>query len=280
MLFCNEIPDRRVGLSRSSPLSIAAPIRWPGPAALAALFVGAVLWIGLLALAEYRGLATLAGLAMFGAVALVLGALASLGRVSKQAITLVDGAAGGAMLTAALVFVVPHALMAHTPRGAIGLALGLGIGALLHRAARGAIDQMALTGLTLHTLTAGCALGALYSLVPALGVPAGLAILVHKAPAGYLLAHRLERAGRSRTLVAWPAIATGLGALPVAMMRGKLPVSSGLMFGIAAGLFLFVALGFVYDGRHAVAQRRGYRLAGLVVGTAIALAGWGLSNGG
>ncbi|WP_123659301.1 hypothetical protein [Salinisphaera japonica] len=251
----------------------------PGPAATACLGIGWLLWLVLLVMAECQGLVTLAGLAIFGALALLVGALASLGAVSERTIVLADAAAGGAMLSAALVFVVPHALIKHAVPGTLGLATGIAIGALLHRATRGAIDQVALTGLTLHTISAGVAIGALYTFLPALGWTAGLAILAHKAPAGYLLARRLREADRSRALVGWPAMATGLGALSIAMMHPTLPISSGLMFGIAAGLFSFVALGFIRNSAGFGQKDKGFWAAAVAGAAVIALAGWALSSG-
>lgn len=252
----------------------------PCSVATLSLGLGWLAWLGLVVTAEIQGMATLSGLSIFGALALIVGALASLGAVSERTIVLADAAAGGAMLAAALVFVVPHALIAHALPGTTGLIIGLLAGLALHRIARGAMDQVALTGLTLHTISAGVAIGALYTFLPALGWTAGLAILAHKAPAGYLLALRLRQADRSRTLVGWPAMATGLGALSIAIMHPTLPISSGLMFGIAAGLFAFVALGFIRDSAGFGQKDTGFWVAAVAGAAVIALAGWFLASGG
>ena len=74
----------------------------PGTAATLSLSLGWLVWLGLVVTAEIQGMATLSGLAIFGALALIVGALASLGAVSERTIVLADAAAGGAMLAAAL----------------------------------------------------------------------------------------------------------------------------------------------------------------------------------
>lgn len=198
----------------------------------------------LIVLGSHDGLPGLVTLAIFSALAFILGALISAVPHDPRLITRADAAAAGAMLTSALVLVVPHALIEHAEPGAIGLVAGLGIGLLLQRVASAHGGRSFLGALTLHSICDGLVLGALYTLAPALGWSVGLAILVHKAPAGYALARRLPSTPANRALILLPALGTGLGALSVAMMRTTVALPAGLIFGVAAGLFLFVALMF------------------------------------
>lgn len=244
------------------------------------LALAVVVWAGLLLAGLVDGLTTLVRLSFFGAAALWLGAWVSRYNDTGRAARLADAAAGSAMLVAALVFVVPHALVAHHVIGGAGLIAGLAIGLLLHYGAKGAAEHSTLAALTLHALCAGAALGALYSLLPALGWTAGVAILAHKTPAGYLVARQRRLAGRSRVEVAWPALATGLGALPVAMIRDFTDMPAGWLFGLAAGLFLCVALLFLRESKVWRADEPAVGLALIAGGTVIAIIGWLVSTGG
>lgn len=104
--------------------------------------------------------------------------------------------------------------------------------------------QVILGAFTLHSICNGMALGALYPLMAALVWSVGMTILAPKAPAGYVLARRLTEQPGHQILVVLPAFGTRLGALYVAIMPAVLALPAGLIFGTAAGLFLFVALAF------------------------------------
>ncbi|HET7315367.1 hypothetical protein [Salinisphaera sp.] len=256
------------------------PSIFPAPVAAAVLdmpglcLASILAWAALVLAGGYDGLWILVTLTVFSAVAFLIGALVSAIPHPARLITRVDGAAAGAMLAAALVLVVPHALIEHAGAGALGLLLGLGVGLALQITASGRGGRAMLGALTLHSICDGVVLGALYTLIPALGWGAGLAILAHKAPAGYALARRLARSRSRRILVVLPALGTGLGALCTAMMPAVVALPAGLIFGAAAGLFLFVALAFFASSARAGSLDAVDWLAFALGGAVIALVGW------
>ncbi|WP_051883165.1 hypothetical protein [Salinisphaera hydrothermalis] len=236
--------------------------------------IAAACWLVLVVAAGRDGLWVLTTLTVFSAAAFLAGAAISALPHDPRLITRIDAAAAGAMLASALVLVVPHALAEHARTGAIGLVVGLLVGVGLQIAASGRGSRSILGALTLHSICDGIVLGALYTLMPALGWGVGLAILAHKAPAGYVLARRLAAHPGHRILVVLPALGTGLGALCVAIMPAAVALPAGLIFGAAAGLFLFVALAFfaasAKTGAHDTADWAAFVLGGM----AIALTGW------
>jgi len=104
------------------------------------------------------------------------------------------------------------------------------------------VDRTA-TELTVHALSAGAIIGAIYTAMPSLTSILGIALISHKAPAGYAAARRLADRGHSVAPLLLPAAAVGLVALPVGIV-GFAPGSElrGLLFGVAAGVFLHVAV--------------------------------------
>lgn len=161
------------------------------------------------------------------------------------------GMASGTMITSAAVFLIPDAI-GHDPSfGGFGIALGVVSGFAIHAFTHQLTHlehapDSATTELTLHALADGCILGAVYAAMPDLGPLVGLAIISHKAPAGYAVARRLTRRGRSTSRLLLPAAAVGIAALPagmIAMPEG--PVFNALFVGFATGVFLHVALDFL-----------------------------------
>ncbi|MFD1589368.1 ZIP family metal transporter [Halorientalis brevis] len=158
------------------------------------------------------------------------------------------GLASGAMVTSAALFLVPQALGQHTRLGSLGIALGFLGGYVGHTVSHRfthlelPIDHTA-SELTVHALSAGAIIGAIYTAMPSLTSILGIALVSHKAPAGYAAARRLAARGRSVVTLLLPAAAVGLVALPVGIV-GFSPASGlrGLLFGIAAGVFLHVAV--------------------------------------
>lgn len=239
----------------------------------------AVGWFALLIAGGRDGLWVLVTLTVFSAVAFLAGAVISVIPHDPRWMSRVDAGAAGAMLASALVLVVPHALIEHPGSGTAGLLAGLAVGMALHAAGSGRDGRTILSALTLHSICDGIVLGALYTLMPALGWSVGLAILAHKAPAGYVLARQLAARPGYPLLVVLPALGTGLGALSVAIIPAAAALPAGLIFGAAAGLFLFVALAFFTSSARAGALDAEDWLAFVLGGTAIAFVGWVAPHG-
>lgn len=228
-----------------------------------------LLWAVLLLSGMRHGLWSIVGLSVFGAVAFWAGAVVSLLPHRARALACFDAAAAGAMLSAALLLVAPHAVLDHAETGLLGLLIGLGTGALLHRTGTKNDGLSILTALSLHSLGAGIALGALYTVIPSLSWAVGIAILGHKAPAGYVLTRRLQSLGQNRLFVVLPALGTGLGALSIAIMQPAMALPVGVIFGAAAGLFVYVALAFVAlgttIGHRSAAEWAAFAVGGIVI---------------
>jgi ZIP family zinc transporter len=158
------------------------------------------------------------------------------------------GLASGAMVTSAALFLIPQALGQHGRLGSLGIAVGFLGGYVGHTVGHRfthldlPVDHTA-TELTVHALSAGAIIGAIYTAMPSLTSILGIALISHKAPAGYAAARRLAERGQSAVPLLLPAAAVGLVALPVGIV-GFSPGSElrGLLFGVAAGVFLHVAV--------------------------------------
>jgi len=161
------------------------------------------------------------------------------------------GLASGAMITSAAVFLVPQAV-GYDPRLAgFGLAAGVLAGFAAHTAGHRLshldlpLDRTA-AQITAHAVAAGAIIGAVYATMPDLGALLGLAIVSHKAPAGYAAARRLRHGERSVAALLLPAAAVGIAAVAVALLRlPPAPAVDALVFGFAAGVFLHVAMDFL-----------------------------------
>ncbi|MFB6103642.1 MAG: ZIP family metal transporter [Halobacteriaceae archaeon] len=161
------------------------------------------------------------------------------------------GLASGAMITSAAVFLVPQAIGHHAEAGGFGIAAGLlaGFGGhtIGHRILHYDLpfDRTALE-LTAHALAAGVIIGVVYEAMPTLGPLLGLAIVSHKGPAGYAAARRFRRRGQPVAAILVPASALGVAALVAAAVVPPLsPTIRGAVFGMAAGIFLHVAMDFL-----------------------------------
>lgn len=201
-------------------------------------------WTGLLAYGASVSLWKPVGFSIVAACALIAGSLLVIGPRQTGMVRMVDGAASGAMLAGILIFVVPDALRGHAWLGAAGLAMGVLIGVGITALPDPDRHDPAVIALTLHALCAGFVIGALYARMPALGIAAGTGIIAHKMPAGYLLARQLKTRQTRVRDITLPALATGLGALPVAIWRLDSVLPAGLLLGIAGGLFAYVGLMF------------------------------------
>jgi ZIP family zinc transporter len=206
------------------------------------------------------------------------------------------------MITSTTLFLVPNAISHHAALGGLGIAIGIVGGFSIHTMHAGSGHAAGAAPvaweLTLHALGAGLVIGAVYAAMPALGPMLGLAIVSHKAPAGYAAARRLRRHGQSVSTLLLPAAAVGLAALPVGLVDP--PSMDGLhalVFGGATGIFLHVAIDFLprcewQHGLRSVAaagsERQGetegghiHRLrwqaiASTLLGGAVVVAAWGL----
>lgn len=161
------------------------------------------------------------------------------------------GLASGAMITSAAIFLVPTAINHHPVYGGLGIASGIIAGFAIHTLNHGlthtsaSVDPVVLE-LTSHALSAGLIIGTVYAAMPELGILLGIAIVSHKAPAGYAASRRLTIRGKSAALMLLPASAIGLTALPVSLLN--IPanaVVNALIFGFATGVFFHVAIDFL-----------------------------------
>jgi ZIP family zinc transporter len=205
---------------------------------------GLAVWVGLWKL---LGIAWVAFAAMAGGA--VLGARAA-ADVAPRRLVWGYGLASGAMITSALVFLVPGAVDHHPAFGGFGVAIGFLAGFAAHTVGHRLTHDLPVehTGLELsaHALAAGAVIGVVYGNMPALGPLLGLAIVSHKGPAGYAAARRLVNEDRPWTPLLIPAAGVGLTGIPaglVALPQG--PVVNALVFGFAGGVFLHVAVDFL-----------------------------------
>jgi ZIP family zinc transporter len=100
--------------------------------------------------------------------------------------------------------------------------------------------------LTAHALAAGVVIGVVYANLPDPGLTLGLAIVSHKAPAGYAAASRLLGDGGDWRIMLVPAAGVGIAGLAASTLA--LPDAApfrGVVFGFAAGVFLHVAMDFL-----------------------------------
>ena len=161
------------------------------------------------------------------------------------------GLASGAMIMSAAIFLAPTAISHHPVYGGVGIATGIIIGFAIHTLNHGLthttsmLDSVVLE-LTLHALAAGLIIGIVYAAMPELGILLGLAIISHKAPAGYAAARRLTLSGKSAGYILLPAAAVGLTALPVSLLNiPGTAIVNALIFGFATGVFFHVAIDFL-----------------------------------
>ncbi|PSP79471.1 ZIP family metal transporter [Halobacteriales archaeon QS_1_68_20] len=212
-----------------------------GLVALSALAVQAGLW-------KLLGISWVAFVAMAGGAP--LGARAADGEHARRLVW-GYGLASGAMITSALVFIVPGAIDHHATYGGFGVALGVLAGFTAHTVGHRATHRElpldhTVVELSAHALTAGAIIGIVYGNMPELGPLLGLAIVSHKGPAGYAAGRRLGRQGRSPWVLLLPAAGVGLTAIPAGLVALPAnPVVNAVVFGFAAGVFLHVAMDFL-----------------------------------
>jgi ZIP family zinc transporter len=216
--------------------------------------VGAALLVALSVLAAWTGRWKVLGIAWvaFGAMSLAIPLGARAGRrEDARALVWGYGLSSGAMVTSALVFIVPGAIGHHPAYGGFGVAAGVVAGFSAHTVGHRLTHHdlpLEHTGLelTAHALSAGAIIGIVYGNIPDLGLLLGLSIVSHKGPAGYAAARRLARQGRAPSVILLPAAGVGITAIPAALVDLPAnPIANALVFGFAAGVFLHVAMDFL-----------------------------------
>ena len=211
------------------------------------------LFVVLVALGALEGYAKVSIVALVGCGAMCVGALiGSRDAAGGSLWRAMDGIAGGAMVAAACVLLLPAAMNLDPVYAGVGVALGLLTGMALHQVcrrearSRSAWREFSLIALTVHSAGAGVVIGMLYARMPDLGLWIGTVIVAHKLPAGFVLARRQRRHRVAAVApVLWLACAVGIAAIPTALATGGLPESAmigALCQGLATGLFLHVGI--------------------------------------
>jgi ZIP family zinc transporter len=233
-------------INSSRDVSIPGAVSWVGSGAVAALVL---LSVPAVAVGRFK----LVGIAWaaFAAMALAAPVGARTRSDHPRALVWGYGLASGAMVTSAAVFLLPQAIGHHPAFGGFGVAAGLLVGfaghTVGHRLAHLDLPvDRTVAELTAHALAAGLVIGVVYGNMPDLGVTLGLAIVSHKAPAGYAAASRRFGDGRGWTVMLLPAAGVGIAALVSSLLAlPTAPPVRGVVFGFAAGVFLHVAMDFL-----------------------------------
>ncbi|MFB6197798.1 MAG: ZIP family metal transporter, partial [Halobacteriaceae archaeon] len=152
------------------------------------------------------------------------------------------GLSSGAMVTSASVFLIPNAINHDPSLGGFGVAAGLLLGFAGHTVGHQLthtklpLDHTA-TELTAHGIATGTIIGVVYASLPELGPFLGVAIISHKAPAGYAVSGRLQRSSNNSPFeLLLPASAVGVTAIASALLVPPLsPGLKGVIFGFGAG---------------------------------------------
>lgn len=229
--------------------------RWAGGGREAWWGLGAlVLLVVLSGVGAAMGQWKLLGIAWTAFAAMAGAALAGSHRTGErqpQQIVWGYGVASGVMVASASVFLIPEAVAPHAALGGAGIALGVLAGFTFHTLGHQLtharfVPDHTVTELTAHALADGVVLGLVYTAMPELSLLLGLAIVSHKAPAGYAAAKRRLHRRKDVLVLLLPAAAVGLAALPVGWLKlPPTPVVSALVSGFATGVFLHVAMDFL-----------------------------------
>ena len=209
------------------------------------------------------------------------------------------GLASGAMVASTAVFLIPQAMGQHPDFGSLGIAVGFLAGYAGHTVGHRfthldlPIEHTAVE-LTVHSLAAGLIIGAIYTAMPSLTSLLGVALISHKAPAGYAAARRLTQDNREVLSLVLPATSVGIAALTVGITGVSPPGTlRGLLFGIGAGVFLHVAVDLlpecttggetcptsvegVADSHQFRDRLRTHAAASALVGGGLVVAGWAI----
>jgi ZIP family zinc transporter len=282
-LFGQEYRSRQV---RAISLGVAA-----------ALAFGVALLGGVLA-----GRTTLVGIVSFAFLAMAGGvAVSRYGSFSTPRRRLwAYGLSSGAMLASAAALLAPKAISHHATFGGFAIAFGYLLGFSGHEfghlfSHRELPLNATISELTLHALLAGSIMGVLYASLPSLTPLFGYGVVAHKLPAGFGGAIALDRDDLPAVVMALPAAAVGLAAIPVSVVTPDLgPVVRAVFYGISTGVFAHVALDMIPEchgggeghghggesvcSAEADAQRR-HAVASTIAGAGVLFLAWLLVSG-
>lgn len=241
--------------------------------------ITATVWVGLTVAAGAAGLWKLLIISVFSGGSMIVGAGLGVYRdTSGGALDWAMGIAAGLMLTSASAFLLPIAIGRGNPQiGGFGVAAGLAAGFVLRRltdrirSPLASLDDVVLR-LVVHTLSAGVVIGVIYSALPGVGLLLGTTIVAHKGPAGYAAAHRMHLNGRSVVPLLIPSAGVGIPAIALGLLGVSLSgPASAVVFGIAAGVFLDIAVGFLPSREAGAGAAASVLAGGAIVATAWAL---------
>jgi ZIP family zinc transporter len=272
-------------------------VRAVGLGVAAALSFGVALVGGTLA-----GRTTLVGIVSFAFLAMAGGvAISRYGSFSTPTRRLwAYGLSSGAMLASAAALLAPKAIGHHATYGGFAIAFGYLLGFAGHELGhlfshRSLPLDATISELTLHALLAGSIMGVLYGSLPSLTPLFGYGIVAHKLPAGFSGATALDRDDLPAVLMALPAAAVGLAAIPLSVATPDLgPAVRAVFYGVSTGVFAHVALDMIPEcsgggeghghggasvcSAEADAQRR-HAVASTVAGAGVLFVAWLLLAG-
>lgn len=164
-----------------------------------------------------------------------------------------NGTASGAMLASAAALLAPKAITAQPTYGGFAIAFGYLFGYAGHELGhlvshRSLPVNATVTELTAHAALAGSIMGVVYGTLPSLTPVFGYGVVAHKFPAGVGGAVSLDRDGLPTIVMALPAAAVGLAAVPLSLATPTLsPLVTAVFYGISTGVFAHVALDLIPD---------------------------------
>jgi ZIP family zinc transporter len=282
-LFGREYGSRQV---RAVGLGVAAMLAF-GVALVGGALAGRTTLVGIVSFAF---------LAMAGGVA--VGRYGSFSTPTRQ--LWAYGLSSGAMLASAAALLAPKAIAHHATYGGFAIAFGYLLGFAGHELGhlfshRRLPLNATVSELTLHAVLAGSIMGVLYGSLPSLTPLFGYGIVAHKLPAGFGGATALDRDGLPAVVMALPAGAVGLAAIPLSVLTPDLgPVVRAVFYGVSTGVFAHVALDMVPEcsgggaghghGKGAVCSaeadaRRRHAVASTVAGAGVLFLAWLLLAG-
>ncbi|MUV90876.1 ZIP family metal transporter [Halapricum sp. CBA1109] len=215
--------------------------------------VAVVAFGGVLVGGYIAGREKLAGIVLFGFLAMVAGvALQRYGQFTTPRQKLwAYGLASGAMLASAAALLAPKAIGPHPKYGGFAIAFGYLLGYAGHELGHLFTHQelpvnATVSELTLHATMAGSIMGVVYGTLPSLTPLFGYGIVAHKLPAGFGGAEALDRDGLPVWVMALPAAAVGLAAVPLSLATPDLgPIVRAVFYGVSTGVFAHVALDMI-----------------------------------
>lgn len=249
-----------------------------------------------LAVGYATGRTKLLGIVSVGFVAMLGGVgLQQYGRLNTQGRQLwASGLASGAMLASAAAFLAPKAIGQGAQIGGFAIAFGYLLGFAGHELGHlfGHRDlplNATVSELTLHAAAAGTIMGVVYGSLPTLTSLFGYAVVAHKLPAGFGGAAALDHDDLPMVVMALPAAAVGLTAIPAALLTPDLaPAVKAAFYGVSTGVFAHVALDMIPEcsgggsghGHGSVVcgpeadRTRQHAVASTVAGTAVVFLAW------